>query len=352
MTSPIATVIVDTYNQGRFIESALTSVLDQDMPPGDLEVIVVDDGSTDATAAVIKKFIPRVRYLRKENGGQASAFNTAIPEARGEVVAFLDGDDWWTRNKLRTVVEAFAREPDVGAVGHGIVEVYPERQREIVPNAGYRIHLRDLEGACRFRTIKAFLGTSRFAARRAVLHRILPVPEALVIEADEFLFTAAAAVADVLLLTQPFAYYRLHDDNLFQYQSPNPQKMRRKYCVLDELTRLLPPMLARLGVPPVAVAAVIEPIWVEAQRLRLTVDGGRPWETVRVERAAFRLACKRASFRYRLLKAAFLGLGLVLPPRRYFQLRQWYSTRSAGKLGRWLRRATPAAPVLQRWREA
>jgi hypothetical protein len=351
MTSPIVSVIVDTYNHERFIETALASVLDQDMAPSEREVIVVDDGSTDRTAAVIKKFTPRVRYLRKVNGGQASAFNTGIPEARGEVVALLDGDDWWARNKLRTVVEAFARAPEVGAVGHGIVEAYPDRQREILPDAGYRIHVRDLEGAHRFRTVKAFLGTSRFAARRKFLQRILPVPEALVIEADEFLFTGMAAVADIQLLRQPLTYYRLHDDNLFQCQRPNLQKMRRKYRVLDELTCVLPPALARLRVPPASIAAVIEPIWVDAQRLRLAVDGGRPWETVRVERAAFRLACKRASFRYRLMKAAFLSLGLVLPPRRYFQLRQWYSTRKAGKIGQWLRQSTPAAPVLQRWRE-
>src|ERR1700694_1973852 len=123
MAKPFLSVLIDTYNHERFIEKALVSVLEQDFPAAEREILVVDDESSDGTPEIVRKFEPHVRLLRKPNGGQASAFNTGIPECKGEVVAFLDGDDWWARNKLASVVHAMAAEPSVGIVGHGIVVV-------------------------------------------------------------------------------------------------------------------------------------------------------------------------------------------------------------------------------------
>ena len=117
MARPAAAVLIDTYNHERFIEEAIVSVLEQDFPSSELEILVVDDGSTDRTPEIVKKFAPQVRYLRKENGGQASAFNFGIPEARGEVIAFLDGDDWWKPAKVAEVMETFEKNPWAGVVG-------------------------------------------------------------------------------------------------------------------------------------------------------------------------------------------------------------------------------------------
>src|ERR1700722_6588457 len=119
--SPKVTVLIDTFNHERFIREAILSVIGQDFPPDEMEILVVDDGSTDRTPEIIRKFEPRVRLLRKENGGQASAFNAGIPEARGEIISFLDGDDWWASNKLSRVMETIMADPSLGIVGHGIV---------------------------------------------------------------------------------------------------------------------------------------------------------------------------------------------------------------------------------------
>src|SRR5260370_36606553 len=111
---------MDTYNHERFIEEAIVSVLEQDFPASDREIIVVDDGSTDRTPEIVRKFEPQVRLLRKANGGQASAFNAGIPEGKGEIISFLDGDDWWAREKMRKVTAQLPGDADARTDGQRI----------------------------------------------------------------------------------------------------------------------------------------------------------------------------------------------------------------------------------------
>ena len=193
MTTKIS-VLIDTYNHERFIERAIRSVLEQDMPMDDVEILVVDDGSTDQTPEIVQQFGPHVRLIRKPNGGQASAFNVGFSQARGQILATLDGDDWWAREKLRRVVETLDANPDVGFVGHGFSEEYADGRPSglILPGRCYSLDLATLPNAELFRHLAAFFGTSRMTIRRSVLDRILPIPEELNIEADEFIFTALA----------------------------------------------------------------------------------------------------------------------------------------------------------------
>ena len=123
MAKPFISVLIDTYNHERFIEQAIASVLEQDVAEADREIIVVDDGSTDRTPEIVRKFEPQVRLIRKPNGGQASAFNTGIPGCSGEIIAFLDGDDWWTPGKLRKIAQVFGEDPALGMIGHAFVPI-------------------------------------------------------------------------------------------------------------------------------------------------------------------------------------------------------------------------------------
>src|SRR5271163_4357150 len=170
MAKHLISVLIDTYNHERFIEKAIVSVLEQDFPAAEREIIVVDDGSTDGTAEIVRRFEPQVRLLRKANGGQASAFNAGIPECRGEIVAFLDGDDWWAPGKLDAVCRALAEEPAVGLVGHGITEMYSDgREHTELLKEVPRFRIGSVEGALGFRLRKSFLGTSRMTFRAEVL---------------------------------------------------------------------------------------------------------------------------------------------------------------------------------------
>ena len=95
--------------------------------------------------------------------------------------------------------------------------------------------------------------------RKKLLDQILPFPEELVIEADEYMFTLAPALAPALVLDKPLFYYRFHEGNLFQHSEKDDKKTRRKQRVLEVLQQCLPPRLRSLGIRDDIIAAVIEP---------------------------------------------------------------------------------------------
>jgi glycosyltransferase involved in cell wall biosynthesis len=112
VTAPLVSVVVPVYNTAQFLREALDSVFAQDYEP--IEVIVVDDGSTDGSGAIAEAY-PRVRYIRQENHGPAVARNAGISVARGEFVAFADADDVLLPNKLTVQVGYLIDHPDVEA---------------------------------------------------------------------------------------------------------------------------------------------------------------------------------------------------------------------------------------------
>ena len=329
MAEALVSVLIDTYNHERFIERAITSVLDQDMPMNEVDILVVDDGSTDRTPEIVRRFEARVRYLRKPNGGQASAFNFGFAHTSGQIIAMLDGDDWWEREKLRLVLDAFRENPEIGAIGNALNEVGADGKllSAIAPDHPHPFFLRSLKEGIQFSALMTYMGTSRLALRRTVLEKMLPVPEDLVIEADEYLATLAVAISGGLVLGQHLTNYRYHPGNLYQFGKFSLEKAHRKSKVLQCLVRELPVRLQALGVAPNTAAAILKPRAVEAERLRLAVEGGAPWETFRAEREAARVAYNDFSFGYRLFHSMVLALTLVLPPKWFYRIRNWYADR-------------------------
>jgi glycosyltransferase involved in cell wall biosynthesis len=326
MPRPFVSVLIDTYNHERFIEEAVVSVLGQDFAASEREIIVVDDGSTDRTPEILRKFEPKLRVVRKANGGQASAFNAGIPECRGEVVAFLDGDDWWVPGKLTAVTEALSGDAGIGLVGNGITEVYQDgREHTELLREVPRFRIASEEGARAFRLRKSFLGTSRMTYRASVLRSVGQVPEDLVFEADEYVFTIAAVLGDVLILREPLTFYRLHDANAFQIANGTRQALQRKMKVLDCLAESLKGRLQQEGVPEGIARIIVESVETEADIVRLTSEGGLPWATIWAELRNYRIAHRNASAAHWLFKFLSLLPALVLPPRVYYALRQRFS---------------------------
>jgi hypothetical protein len=111
---PLVSVIIPVFNGEDFIADAINNVLAQKYPA--LEIIVVDDGSTDATSEIVSKFPTDIRYFRQENGGPASARNRGIRDASGEFLVFLDVDDLWPENNLNILVDQMLREPEMQVI--------------------------------------------------------------------------------------------------------------------------------------------------------------------------------------------------------------------------------------------
>lgn len=121
---PKVTVLVPAYNEEHTIALSLESILASDYP--DFEVIVVNDGSTDATADAVRPWLsdPRLRYLEKPNGGKASALNHGLAPARGEIVLFTDADGVFEKDTIRNGVAYFA-DPSIGAVSGDDTPLHP-----------------------------------------------------------------------------------------------------------------------------------------------------------------------------------------------------------------------------------
>lgn len=113
---PLVSVIIPVYNAEQYVAQAIESVLVQNYRP--LEIIAVDDGSTDESATVVKNF-SSVQYYFQSNGGISAARNRGIEQARGEFFAFLDADDLWVEDKLALQMSAFNNDPNLDIVfGH------------------------------------------------------------------------------------------------------------------------------------------------------------------------------------------------------------------------------------------
>lgn len=123
MRNPLVSIITPSYNQGRFIRATIESVLSQDYPR--IEYIIVDGGSTDETAAIVREYAGRLTFISEKDRGQSHAINKGFQMACGEVVAWLNSDDVILPGAVAHAVRAFERTPTLGAVyGEGYLIDY------------------------------------------------------------------------------------------------------------------------------------------------------------------------------------------------------------------------------------
>lgn len=114
MSHPDVTIVTPSYNQGEFIRATIESVLAQDYP--NLEYIIMDGGSTDDTAAIVAEYAGRLTWISEKDRGQAHAINKGFAKARGEIVAWLNSDDFFLPGAVTRAVQAFERMPQAAVI--------------------------------------------------------------------------------------------------------------------------------------------------------------------------------------------------------------------------------------------
>ena len=259
--TPLVSAIIPVYNGAAFLAAAIRNVLDQDWTS--LEIIVIDDGSTDETASIAAQLGDAIRYAHQARGGPASARNRGIRMARGELLAFLDVDDLWPRDKLRRQAGFLAAHAAVAIVQGLIVRM------ELDPSApGPDPVFEECSEPYQFIN----LGSAVY--RASVFDTVGPFDEALRENEDMDWFIRAweANVAKVVQ-DQVALFYRRHAGNMTLEQR-HPQlrivsvlkrhldRLRSRKPTPDDGAADLPPIAAYIGTPP------------SEQRID-RVDGGR-----------------------------------------------------------------------------
>lgn len=223
---PSISVIIPTHNYGAFIGDAIESIFAQDYPQKSIEIIVVDDGSTDNTREVVQKYTGRVTYFHSERKGVAAARNRGVSLAKGQIIAFLDADDIWVSVRTKRVVEAFAQHAGIGIVFHNF-DVIDSGGRSLYKDFSETFYpQRNRRGPLLSDIIKGkiFCGASSFSFRSALLKEICPIPEDIRRGVDFYLTAIAACYAQAWYLPETLGLYRLHNKNLTSLVNTSPSK--------------------------------------------------------------------------------------------------------------------------------
>lgn len=228
--SGLVSVIIPTYNSKKYLPQSIESALAQTYPH--VEIIVIDDGSTDNTKNVIEPYLDRITYLYKKNGGPASARNLGIDKAHGEYIAFLDADDYWFPEKLTLQVDFLKKNPQYALLhSNNLIlekgrELYPRFLDQKPPSGNVfdslflENHISNLTVIVRRECLEA---AGRFDESR----------ELISIEDYEFGLRIAASF-EIGFLDEIVAVYRVHDSNI----SDPAGAIEKQLYLLDIFTEL------------------------------------------------------------------------------------------------------------------
>ncbi len=214
--APCVSCVMPVRNGRAFIQEAVTSILSQDYQ--DLELLVIDDGSSDWDYRELEQQDSRVRVIRLEGRGVSFARNTGIAAARGRYIAFLDADDYWFPGKLGAQVRYFENHPEAGVVFGGFVRWYPDTTGHFAPPATLAHDCSqtteadpERSGWLYSRLLQGLLvGMNTAVVRRELLERIGGFDTARRLGEDYDLWLRASQVTELHALADTVALYRIH----------------------------------------------------------------------------------------------------------------------------------------------
>lgn len=232
--APTFSVLVATYNQAAYVAETLDTVAAQTC--ADWELVVVNDGSTDDTEAVVGGWIERFRRARPNrvdftttpNGGQSAAMEHGFERCRGRYVCLLDSDDRWLPEKLEEVLRVVAADPGAGMVVHPLYVIDPRGRRtgDVRPMRA-RLSEGDLREQVRRTGRQVAPATSGVVIRADVFRALLPMSTRRFRDAaDAHLTLGASLLAPVRAIERPLAEYRMHPEGNYLKRFATPEGLR------------------------------------------------------------------------------------------------------------------------------
>ncbi len=211
-SNPLVSVLITNYNYANFISEAIKSVLSQTYQ--NFEIIICDDGSTDNSIDIINNFIKydkRIILVAKQNGGQASAINTAFAASKGDIISILDSDDLFAPNKLELVVHTF-KNSNCGVVLH-FLKTIDKKGSVIWYNTG-EVRRGWIGREILMASHMGLQFGSSISLHREVAERCFPLPDIFRCDADRVLGNRALLLSELETIPLDLATFRIHDYNI------------------------------------------------------------------------------------------------------------------------------------------
>jgi glycosyltransferase involved in cell wall biosynthesis len=339
----LASVVVNNHNYGRFLRAAIDSALAQTHPQ--VEVIAVDDGSTDGSRDVIASYGDQITPVYKENGGQASAINAGFARSHGEIVLFLDSDDILESDIVAHVVAAFEADPAVVWVMFPleIIDVDGRRTGVFRPPPHMTTRdgdLRDHVLSFPFDIVRTATSANAFSA--SVLRKILPIPEATYFSgADWYLSPMVGLFGRCVFLDVLGGKYRVHgtNDNWFEHPSMklDLRGLRRELRYMEVSAATIQQFAAAAG--PVPREEILSVSFIGARMVsRKLAPAGHPFvddTPLRLFRWGVLATRRRFDVRWpmKLMFIGWFALMAVAPiSLAVYLARMWYFPRRRGPL--------------------
>jgi len=243
--SPLVSVLISNYNYDCYLATAIDSALSQTY--SHIEVIVIDDGSTDNSRQVITAYGDRIIPIFKENGGQASAFNAGFTISQGAIVCLLDADDVWLPTKVEQVVKVANANPSASVIYHPVQNIDQTGQPFGQVWPPYKV----IQGNISKQVVHTggwwpFSPSTGLSFTRSFLKRVMTIPEVEYrICADTYLADLSPFFGDVIGIEQPLSYFRIHTTNNWS----NPVEIHRRSLQSHELrVNVLNQVLCNVGI--------------------------------------------------------------------------------------------------------
>lgn len=298
---PLVTIVTPSYNQGRFLEATLKSVLEQDYP--NIEYLVVDGASTDDSVDIIKRYADRLAWwVSEKDSGQSEAINKGLQRAHGEFVGWLNSDDVYQPGAVSAAVAAFRSHPEAGVVYGDALSIDADgKPFNIMRARPYSVaDLMSFNIICQ---PAAFM-------RRSVLEQVNYLNPAYHLLMDNLLWMNMGRIAPLVYIPQTWAAARYHDQA--KNRTRGAAYGREAKVLIEDLQKR--PEFAEI------IAANEKRIWAGVHRFDAfyLTDAGQPRDALRAYGKSFRLHPRTALGDWKHILLAFLSLlGLT-------KLRDWY----------------------------